>query len=264
MIFNKFELNKKNNIDVSVITVTYQSEKTLEETIISVIAQKMVNIEYIIIDGGSADKTVDIIKKYSEVIDCWISEEDNGIYDAMNKGIKIARGKWIAILNSDDKYIDEFALSQICEVGDKYDVVASPVLIKRDEDVKIFNIDHGRKLYKNIPYMHTGIFVKRCVYENIVGLFDLQYKIASDIDFIFRLIKNNVSFLELEKPFVEMKDGGASFKNYYRGRYEYAKAYIDNFGSPIKAALGFFATTLEFYLYHKIWLRKIIREIKKT
>ena len=97
------------NIKISIITVSYNAVKTIEETINSVLNQSYSNIEYIIIDGGSRDGTVDIIKKYQDKINVWISEPDKGIYDAMNKGIKLAKGDWIGIINSDDCYcIDAF------------------------------------------------------------------------------------------------------------------------------------------------------------
>ena len=90
----------------SIITVVYNNEKYLEETIKSVVNQKFQNFEYIIIDGGSSDKTLDIIKRYDSQIDYWISEKDKGIYDAFNKGMSLAKGDFIGIVNSDDTYFD--------------------------------------------------------------------------------------------------------------------------------------------------------------
>lgn len=99
----------KNNILISVVTVSYNAVATIEQTLLSVINQTYPNIEYIIIDGGSTDGTVDIIKKYADEIVYWISEPDKGIYDAMNKGIKKANGEWINFINAGDSYYDKKA-----------------------------------------------------------------------------------------------------------------------------------------------------------
>lgn len=99
----------KNNPLISVVTVSYNAVGTIEQTLLSVINQTYPNIEYIIIDGGSTDGTVDIIKKYADEIVYWISEPDKGIYDAMNKGIKKANGEWINFINAGDSYYDKKA-----------------------------------------------------------------------------------------------------------------------------------------------------------
>lgn len=103
----------KNNILISVVTVSYNAVATIEQTLLSVINQTYPNIEYIIIDGGSTDGTVDIIKKYADEIVYWISEPDKGIYDAMNKGIKKANGEWINFINAGDSYYDKKSIEQI-------------------------------------------------------------------------------------------------------------------------------------------------------
>jgi glycosyltransferase involved in cell wall biosynthesis len=108
----KLKDSNKNPV-LSIITVVYNGEKFLERTIESIISQTFFDYEYIIIDGGSTDKTLEIIKKYENKIDYWISERDNGIYDAMNKGIKIAKGKWLNFMNSSDVFYHNNTLKSI-------------------------------------------------------------------------------------------------------------------------------------------------------
>ena len=131
----------------SVITVSFNSEDTIEETINSVLSQRDINYEYIIIDGKSTDKTYSIINKYSESIDKIISEKDNGLYDAMNKGIALSRGKYISIINSDDYYTNNHVL---------YDVMN--VFSKENVDTVFGNIYYFNKKNKNIITRALGSF----------------------------------------------------------------------------------------------------------
>ena len=106
-----------NNPLISVVTVSYNAVTTIEKTILSVINQNYSNIEYIVIDGGSIDGTVDIIKKYADKITYWVSEPDKGIYDAMNKGIIVATGEWINFMNTGDTFYNENVFSEIFELN---------------------------------------------------------------------------------------------------------------------------------------------------
>ena len=121
---------------ISIITVVFNGEKYLEETIQSVINQTYSNVEYIIIDGGSSDGTLDIIKKYEERIDYWVSEKDRGIYDAMNKGIDVASGKWLNFMNGGDEFYDNKVIENIfknCSYEDEYVIHGKVALIYKND-----------------------------------------------------------------------------------------------------------------------------------
>ncbi len=174
----------------SIITVVYNNEKYLEETIKSVVNQKFQNFEYIIIDGGSSDKTLDIIKRYDSQIDYWISEKDKGIYDAFNKGMSLAKGDFIGIVNSDDTYFDN-ALEIIAKYINK--------LTNKEIDFifgsvkKHWGILYGyrpEKIYYSWGFYSshsTGFFLRRSSAKKI-GLYNINYKYHADYDYFYRMI----------------------------------------------------------------------------
>lgn len=210
----------KKNIKFSIITVSYNSEQTIERTIQSVLNQQYPNLEYIIIDGGSNDNTINIIKKYEDKISYWISEPDKGIYDAMNKGLSKAHGDLIGILNSDDWYSPNI----LWEIATQY--------IKYGDD----NIFHGNirfcykngsnkiakpclklnKLYKGTLLFHPTIFVPKNIYIKY-GKFDTKYKIAADYDFILRCYINHLNFVHINQVITNMSMEGESNKNIIKG-----------------------------------------------
>ena len=188
-----------NKPKISIITVVYNGEKYLEETIQSVINQTYDNVEYIIIDGGSTDGTLDIIRKYEERIDYWVSERDKGIYDAMNKGIDVASGDGLIFLNAGDYFVGEVLSKDVvapCFLNVKYKNFFDKLV-----DVKI-------KSYKNgLPNCHQGI-----VFENKKIKYDASYKIASDYDFYLR---HGYTSLKLVKSngYIYYDNGGFSKQN---------------------------------------------------
>jgi glycosyltransferase involved in cell wall biosynthesis len=182
---------------VSIITATFNRKDYLEETIQSVASQTYRNIEYIIIDGGSTDGTLDVIKKYDDKIDFWISRPDNSMYEAINDGIRHCNGDIIAILNSDDKYIDENVIEHIISHFEKEPDIDGVYgnLIRLYENKtrykKLFQVNYKQYLIsgKGTFIPHSTLFVKRRLIEK-VGLYDTQYRYASDYDFILRCLKN--------------------------------------------------------------------------
>jgi len=180
---------------ISVVTVVFNGEKYLEETITSVINQTYDNVEYIIIDGGSTDRTIDIIKRYEEKIDYWVSEKDNGIYDAMNKGIEYSTGYYINFLNAGDTYFDKNTILNISKLH-KYDVVYGNTLYvtphgkyKRAAH-KILNY---KNLKKGMKVCHQSIFYRKSLFNDF-GLFNLNLKYVADYEHLIRIAKNNVKF----------------------------------------------------------------------
>ncbi len=231
-------------LKVSVITVSLNSEKYMESCIKSVISQDYKNIEYIIIDGKSTDSTLKIAEKYKNNIDILVSEPDKGIFDAMNKGIKLATGDIIAILNSDDYYSDNSVISTVVKEFETYNTdsvfgnisIISPFtskVIRKWRDKK-----YKRKNFKKGWHpAHPAFFVKREIYEKF-GVFNLKYRIAADYELMFRfLYKNKVTSKMTDKkaPLVIMRAGGnsnASVRNIIKSNLEARKAWTDNEISP--------------------------------
>jgi glycosyltransferase involved in cell wall biosynthesis len=175
---------------LSIITVVLNGEKYLEQTIQSVLNQLYEDFEYIIIDGGSSDKTLEIIKKYDKEIEYWLSEKDKGIYDAFNKGMELSRGEYIGIANSDDIYVNG-AFNILANYIKKYpekDFIFGSVK-------KHWGLLHGYKPWKihfswGFYSSHsTGFFIKRTSAKK-VGLYNLKYKHSSDYDYFYRMIVN--------------------------------------------------------------------------
>lgn len=212
---------------LSIITVVYNGEKYLEQTIKSVINQNISNLEYIIIDGGSSDGTIDIIKRYSDSISYWVSEPDSGIYDAINKGIKVSSGKYIGIINSDDWY-EQNALSQLAK---KFDSEESDIicgLLRLWDDNKVMGIQGNTSDFLvHGMISHPTCFVKKSVYDEI-GVFNTKYKIAGDYDFMMRCLKKGSSFSFQEFVIANFRLSGVSNQNAELRRIEFAEIQFKN------------------------------------
>ena len=203
-------------VKVSIITVCYNSEKTIRDTIESVVSQNYSDIEYIIVDGGSKDKTLSIVESYHQSITKIISEEDSGMYDAMNKGINISTGNLIGILNSDDIFADENIVSILVKIfsQNQVDIIwGDVVFIDKRNRIRRFYSGSGispSSFDSGIMTPHPAVFIKKDCYENF-GYFNIKYKIASDYDLLFRFLKlNDLKYFYLPKVLVKMKLGGAS------------------------------------------------------
>ena len=182
---------------VSIVTATFNRKEFLEETIQSVINQTYDNIEYVIIDGGSTDGTLDVIKKYDDKINFWISRPDNSMYEAINDGIKNCNGDIIAILNSDDKYIDEEVIQLVVnhfQNEPDIDGIYGNLIRLYEKSFRykrLFQVNYEQYLVsgKGTFVPHSTLFIKRRLIEK-VGLYDTHYRFASDYDFILRCLKN--------------------------------------------------------------------------
>ena len=200
---------------VSIITTSYNSSKTIEETITSVQSQTYKNVEHIIVDGNSTDDTLKIIQKYPHLTS--ISEEDQGLYDAMNKGISMASGDMIAILNSDDLYASTEVIASVVKAfkENESDCILTDIEIFNDQSKKVIRTYSARKWRMwmfRIGWQppHPGFFAKSSVYK-AHGNFDIQFKISADFDFMFRVLYHKkTSYTKIHETTVSMRAGGIS------------------------------------------------------
>ncbi|MFA7570642.1 MAG: glycosyltransferase family 2 protein [Sulfurimonadaceae bacterium] len=206
---------------VTVVTVTYNAEKFLERTIKSVIGQDYPDIEYIIIDGESTDNTIKIIKQYEENISYWISEPDNGIYDAMNKEINIATGEWINFMNAGDYFFNKSTILSIFKLLDKKsDLIYGDTIFINEKNLKE-QLKKGKdisKFWKSLPFNHNSLFCKTQIAKNFP--FDLKYQIVADSHFISQCISENKNFQYIPLTINYYLEGGYSDQNKRRRTLE--------------------------------------------
>lgn len=224
---------------ISIVTTSYNSEKTIEDTILSVLSQNYQNFEHIIVDGASKDSTMEIVKKYEDKYKGrlkYISQPDKGIYDAMNKGIQMATGDVIGLLNSDDKYANNKILKTISETIEKTncDGIHGNLLYMDEETMtkpqrkwvtKSTNIRTG-----NIT-AHPTLYLKKEIYDKL-GLYDLKYKVVADYNFMVKLLLNkNINLVHINEYLIYMRLGGVSsngLKGYVYSLKESYKVLKDN------------------------------------
>lgn len=225
---------------ITVITAVLNGERHLEQAIQSVIKQDYPHIEYIIIDGGSTDGTLDIIRKYEDRIDYWVSEPDSGIYDAMNKGIAVARGELIGLLNSDD-YYEPRALQAVAEA-----YVAAPAagifygnsyILQEDMGLRYKSYGHTR-FWRGMGFPHQAMFVLRAVH-GAIGTYDTAYRIVADYDFVLRALEGCIPLSYVDALLVSYRNTGLSGSNLYATLNEIRKISRKHFGLLSLAHVGF-------------------------
>lgn len=236
----------------SLITVTFNSNGTLRDTIQSVLSQTYPDIEYIIVDGCSQDKTVDIIKEYEPLFHGrlkWISEKDQGLYDAMNKGFKMATGEIVGIINSDDLLANPVVIENVIDCfKDHKDidcVYADLYYVSQHDTSKIVRhwiTGKQRSFSKGWHPAHPTFYVKRNVYTKC-GVFDLDFKFAADFELMLRLVeKEHIRLYYLPEPLVRMRLGGTTSKNLInikKGNIECLNAFRKN-GIPVSILYPFY------------------------
>lgn len=222
---------------ISVITATYNSEKTISRNINSVIRQNYNNFEHIIVDNLSSDDTIQIAQKiYLENNIASklriISEKDEGIADAFNKGIKASNGQIISIINSDDFYYDEYVFNRVLKQFE------NPEIQFVHGDIYFFDEKYGSNIRRPLPavmmkgmlYNHPTLFVRKSFYEK-TGLFNTNYKYSMDFEFYCRIARNyepdKISVYISDQPLVQMSSGGASWKYEFESIKENKKAMIE-------------------------------------
>ena len=196
---------------ISIITVSYNAAATIEQTILSVINQDFVDYEYIIVDGGSTDGTVDIIKKYQDRITLWVSEPDRGIYDAMNKGIRYAKGEYVYFLGGDDLLFDNQVLKNVNSyMMDKRTVYYGNVLFEKRNVIYDGKFNLAKIVTRNIS--HQSIFYPKEIFEKYS--FETKYKIFADYELNLKLYGNSsYSFVYIPLTIALFNDEGASGSN---------------------------------------------------
>ncbi len=244
---------KKKKPKVSIITVVFNAEKTLENCFKSLYKQKNLSYEHIVIDGGSTDNTLKIIKKYNNKITYWISKKDNGIYDAFNKGMKIASGEYIGFLNSDDRYTSKafYYLKRYIEKFPDADFIFGSVK-------KHWGILYGYRPYKiywswGFYSSHsTGFFIKKKA-AKLVGNYKLKYKYSSDYDYFFRMIVKH-----------KLKGVGTKKKELFgifgRGGFSSQVKFFDHFKEEIRIRLD---NGQNKFLVLIIFIYKFIKHFRK-
>ena len=224
---------------ISIITSVYNNQETIAEAMESVLSQTYPDIEYIIIDGGSSDNTVDIIKTYQDRLGAFISEPDNGIYDGLNKGINLATGDVIGFLHSDDLYQDNTVIEKVVQafINNATDSVYGDLTyVNKIDPSKIIRFwQSGKFTLTKLNYgwmpPHPTFFVKCSIYQQY-GVFDTSFKIAADYDLMLRFLgKVKISTFYIPSVLIKMRVGGASnksLKNVIRKSTEDLRAMRNN------------------------------------
>jgi len=204
-------------VKVSIITVVYNNVKYIGESIESVLSQDYHPVEYIVIDGGSTDGTLDVVEKYRDKISVFLSEPDDGIYDALNKGINIATGDVIAILHSDDLFCGECVVSDMVKrMSDtKSEFCFSDMVIVdsvSDKVLRYYMAGYFSRWMFRMGWMppHPTCFINKSLFDEF-GLYSLKYKVAGDFDFLLRIFyKRDIHWSYLDRVTVKMRQGGVS------------------------------------------------------
>ena len=242
---------------ISIVTINFNHLKDLQHTFSNVIAQTYQNIEYIIIDGGSQDGTVNFLEENTKYLSYWISEPDNGIYDAMNKGVKVARGEWIIFMNSGDLFSQENTVEQISPYLNRAnDVVygGSESLVNDEYGyrVSLRQPENLSQIWHQIPTCHQSVFVRRELQSQYP--FDISFSWCADHDFLARLYQLGSKFQEVPLIVAKFDASGGKVRDlltYTRERWSICRKY---FGKTLAQELFFLNE------YRSFWLQKNLNQ----
>lgn len=252
---------KPNKPKISIITAVYNGEKFLEETIQSIIKQSYENMEYIIIDGGSTDGTIDIIKKYEDKISYWISEKDDGISDAFNKGVKASNGEYINFQGDGDGFVSDDALEKVfTNINPSEDIFVSAKIQRVDESgdemflsKHIDNFDPKSLLFRmSLP--HQGLFTHKRYFEKY-GLFDVNNTFCMDYDHLLRSYHNFPKVVTKGIVVARWRDDGLGNGRTLEIFKEYDKIKRDN-----KVASTFILDGVKYWTLFKYYVKKLINK----
>ena len=249
-----------NNPKISIITVVYNGKKYLEETILSVINQTYDNVEYIIIDGGSTDGTVDIIKKYEDKLAYWVSEKDNGISDAFNKGVKVASGDYLNFQGDGDGFVSDDTLEKVFQdINSKEDIFVSARIQRIDENghelfiSKYINKFDKKSLLFRMSLPHQGLFTHKSYFTKY-GLFDINNTFCMDYEHLLRSYKEFPKVVTKDIVVARWRDDGLGNGRTLEIYKEYDKIKRDN-----KIANGFVIDFIKYWTLFKYYVKKLIR-----
>ena len=236
---------------ISIITITFNSAKTLEATINSIISQDYPKLEYIIIDGGSKDNTLNIVQRYRDRIDVVVSEPDKGISDAFNKGIRHASGEIIGIINSDDILLPG-TLRKVAEhYSQSIDVYSGNVKMWNDQ-TDTFYIRKPDIVFDSIrkPYRaaHPARFIRKDAYESY-GMYSIDLRYMMDVDLLYRFYNKGAKFIHIDDSFVKFRIGGTSSDNHSKKKNDFRVFIANNGGSKFD--------------FHYLWIKSCIRHLFK-
>lgn len=237
---------------VSIITVAFNAVNEIESTILSVLSQSYNNIEFIVVDGGSTDGTIDIINKYSDKIDFWISEPDKGVYDAMNKGIKMAHGEWVNFMNCGDAFYQTTIIESVVAYMkmNKCDVVYGDVMLNVNGCLILKKADVLRCIKKTLPFCHQSSFVKMAILRD--NMFDLSYRIAADYALFYKLYSCNKYIFAYHEEAISIYEATSGISSMNR-----RKAYKE-INSINKCNQSFFGK-IKYYMVYFLLFIKVLK-----
>ena len=235
------------SIKISIITITFNSEKTLEETIQSIISQEYDNLEYLIIDGGSKDGTMSIVGKYRDKIAFVVSEPDKGICDAFNKGIAHATGDVIGIINSDDILLPG-ALKTIASCySPEIDIYSGNVLMWNDQTGQTYirkpDLEY-KGINKSFKACHPARFIARKAYEKY-GTYSLEFRYCMDVDLLIRFLRGGAKCIHIDKELTQFRIGATSSDTVLKKKKDTEALVRNNGGSK--------------FVFWRIWIRNVFK-----
>jgi glycosyltransferase involved in cell wall biosynthesis len=236
-----------NTYKLSVVTICYNAKDYIASTFDSIRKQKNKNFEYVVIDGGSNDGTIEIIKANQDIINYWHSEPDKGISDALNKGIERSCGEYIIYLHADDYFLDEMSTDKaLASLKNETDIVAFDIYIE-DKGLRRRGVSRGFNFYTNfkMPFYHPGVLCKRTLFKAIGG-FDPHFKIAMDYDFLLRAYRANISDSNVPEVLTVFRDTGISSRDDWQGLSE-------RFSEEKKAHYKNCRSKRQSFIYHLWW-----------
>lgn len=251
-----------NNPKVSIITISYNSEKTIEKTIQSIVNQDYDNLEYLIIDGGSKDDTMKIVEKYRDQIAFVVSEKDKGICDAFNKGIAHATGDVIGIINSDDILLPGALSTVATYYKSEIDIYSGNVLMWNDQTGQTYvrkpDLEY-KGIRKSFKACHPGRFIARKAYEKY-GTYSLEFRYCMDVDLLIRFLRNGAKCIHIDKELTQFRIGATSSDVVFKKKKDIQALVRNNGGSKLDFIMIWWYRIIKYYI--RIFISFILGEKK--